>query len=137
MPALNTPQFGWVKSRLPRKAQPVPPIFNRRWRREPSTMQPIIPAPRVLRWLIHGESHRRQQAIPTVQNNLWKPLVGDHGAHGTFDDIAKSSSVELWATTHAKWLALAAGLMTLCALATPRLAKPVKKWWQASQQRAA
>jgi NAD(P)-dependent dehydrogenase (short-subunit alcohol dehydrogenase family) len=27
MPALNTPQFGWVKSRLPRKAQPVPPIF--------------------------------------------------------------------------------------------------------------
>src|SRR5207237_5538285 len=28
MPALNTPQFGWVKSRLPRKAQPVPPIFQ-------------------------------------------------------------------------------------------------------------
>jgi len=27
LPALNTPQFGWVKSRLPRKAQPVPPIF--------------------------------------------------------------------------------------------------------------
>src|ERR671937_1323399 len=28
MPALNTPQFSWVKSRLPRKAQPVPPIFQ-------------------------------------------------------------------------------------------------------------
>src|SRR5438034_7449148 len=28
LPALNTPQFGWVKSRLPRKAQPVPPIFQ-------------------------------------------------------------------------------------------------------------
>src|SRR5687767_9952429 len=28
MPALNTPQFGWVKSRLPRKAQPVPPIYQ-------------------------------------------------------------------------------------------------------------
>src|SRR5207248_5404894 len=26
--ALNTPQFGWVKSRLPRRAQPVPPIFQ-------------------------------------------------------------------------------------------------------------
>lgn len=24
LPALNTPQFGWVKSRLPRRAQPVP-----------------------------------------------------------------------------------------------------------------
>src|SRR5207302_9415832 len=28
MPALNTPQFGWVRSRLPRKPQPVPPIFQ-------------------------------------------------------------------------------------------------------------
>ncbi|MFP5213894.1 MAG: SDR family oxidoreductase, partial [Acidobacteriota bacterium] len=28
MPALNTPQFGWVKSRLPRKAQPVPPVYQ-------------------------------------------------------------------------------------------------------------
>jgi len=28
LPAVNTPQFGWVKSRLPRKAQPVPPIFQ-------------------------------------------------------------------------------------------------------------
>ena len=28
MPALNTPQFDWVKSRLPRKPQPVPPIYQ-------------------------------------------------------------------------------------------------------------
>src|SRR5207253_2247975 len=28
MPALNTPQFRWVKSRLPRQAQPVPPIYQ-------------------------------------------------------------------------------------------------------------
>src|SRR4051812_4357045 len=28
MPALNTPQFNWVKSRLPRKPQPVPPIYQ-------------------------------------------------------------------------------------------------------------
>jgi hypothetical protein len=28
LPAVNTPQFGWVKSRLPRKAQPVPPIYQ-------------------------------------------------------------------------------------------------------------
>ncbi len=35
MPALNTPQFGWVKSRLPHRAQPVPPITSRRWPRRP------------------------------------------------------------------------------------------------------
>lgn len=28
LPALNTPQFGWVRSRLPNKAQPVPPIYR-------------------------------------------------------------------------------------------------------------
>jgi NAD(P)-dependent dehydrogenase (short-subunit alcohol dehydrogenase family) len=28
MPALNTPQFDWVKSRLPRRAQPIPPIYQ-------------------------------------------------------------------------------------------------------------
>ncbi|HEY2714491.1 MAG TPA: SDR family NAD(P)-dependent oxidoreductase [Chthoniobacterales bacterium] len=28
MPALNTPQFSWVESRLPRKPQPVPPIYQ-------------------------------------------------------------------------------------------------------------
>ncbi len=28
MPALNTPQFGWCKTRLPRHPQPVPPVFQ-------------------------------------------------------------------------------------------------------------
>src|SRR5918992_52302 len=28
LPAVNTPQFDWVKSRLPRRAQPVPPVFQ-------------------------------------------------------------------------------------------------------------
>jgi NAD(P)-dependent dehydrogenase (short-subunit alcohol dehydrogenase family) len=28
LPALNTPQFGWVKNRLPHKGQPVPPIYQ-------------------------------------------------------------------------------------------------------------
>jgi len=28
IPGMNTPQFEWVKSRLPRQPQPVPPIFQ-------------------------------------------------------------------------------------------------------------
>ena len=28
MPAVNTPQFSWVLSRLPRHPQPVPPIYQ-------------------------------------------------------------------------------------------------------------
>src|SRR5437016_2147509 len=48
MPALNTPQFGWVKSRLPHKAQPVPPIF-----------QPEVGA-RAVYWAAH---HRRREVF--------------------------------------------------------------------------
>ncbi|MCB8988773.1 MAG: SDR family oxidoreductase [Ardenticatenaceae bacterium] len=40
MPALNTPQFGWVKSRLPHKAQPVPPIYQPEVAAEPSFRRP-------------------------------------------------------------------------------------------------
>ncbi len=46
LPALNTPQFEWVKSRLPRKPQPVPPIF-----------QPEVAA-RAIYWAAH---HRRRE----------------------------------------------------------------------------
>jgi NAD(P)-dependent dehydrogenase (short-subunit alcohol dehydrogenase family) len=161
MPALNTPQFGWVKSRLPRKAQPVPPIFqpevaaraiyyaaHHPQRREYyvgwSTVKAIIGnklvpsfGDRFLARKGYDTQQHDGREDPNRPNNLWGPLPGDHGAHGTFDELAQSSSVELWTTTHAKWLALAAGLAALCAFATPRLAKPVKNWWQESQRRVA
>src|SRR5581483_6352483 len=46
LPALNTPQFGWVRSRLPRRAQPVPPVF-----------QPEVAA-RAIAW---AATHRRRE----------------------------------------------------------------------------
>src|SRR5271166_5593858 len=47
MPAMNTPQFGWVKSRLPRKGQPVPPpSSNRRWPPGSSSGRPSMTAAR-------------------------------------------------------------------------------------------
>jgi NAD(P)-dependent dehydrogenase (short-subunit alcohol dehydrogenase family) len=123
MPALNTPQFGWVKSRLPRKPQPVPPIF-----------QPEVAA-RAIVWAAH---HRRREIYvgwPTVKavvgnkmaagyadhylarngydsqqydgfadphrpDNLWEPVPGDHGAHGQFDDRATYHSAQLWSNLH-------------------------------------
>jgi NAD(P)-dependent dehydrogenase (short-subunit alcohol dehydrogenase family) len=128
MPALNTPQFGWVKSRLPRKPQPVPPIF-----------QPEVAA-RAIVWAAH---HRRREIYvgwPTVKavvgnkiaagyadhylarngydaqqydgfadpnrpNNLWEPVPGDHGAHGQFDDRATEHSPQLWSNLHRGLLA--------------------------------
>ncbi len=134
MPALNTPQFTWVKSRLPRKAQPVPPIY-----------QPEIAARAVL-YASHHERREIYVGLPTVEaivgnkiapalldhylartnfdaqqtnepedperpNNLWKPVDAerDHGAYGPFDARARRRSPQLWATLHRQWIA--AGLL--------------------------
>ncbi|HEX3867227.1 MAG TPA: hypothetical protein VHV78_10755, partial [Gemmatimonadaceae bacterium] len=49
-------------------------------------------------------------ADPTRPNNLWYPAPNDVGAHGRFDDRAKSVSVELWLSKRRRWIALAGGL---------------------------
>jgi NAD(P)-dependent dehydrogenase (short-subunit alcohol dehydrogenase family) len=123
LPAVNTPQFGWVKSRLPRKAQPVPPIFqpevaadaifwaahhNRRevWVGGP-TVQAILSdraAPGAVDRYLAASGYDAQQTDepedPNRPDNLWAPIPGDHGAHGAFDDRAHDSSAQLWASTH-------------------------------------
>ena len=51
---------------------------------------------------------------PNRPDNLWEPVPGDHGAHGTFDRRSRSSSWQLWADLHRDWLAAAgAGLAGL------------------------
>src|SRR5436305_13106422 len=133
MPALNTPQFGWVKSRLKHKAQPVPPIFQPEvgaravyWaahhrRREIYVGTPTVEAivgnkiaPGLLDHYLGRTGYASQQTDepedPNRPDNLWNPLPGDHGAHGTFDSRASARSFELWADLHRKWLAL--GLAT-------------------------
>ena len=153
MPALNTPQFSWVKSRLPRKAQPVPPIYQPEvaaeaiyWaahhrRRELlvgfSTVQAVwgtkfIPG-LIDRYLARtgydGQQHDGP-ADPMRPNNLWEPVPGDQGAHGDFDDRASDRCFQLWATTHRSWLALA-GAGTLAAAWAARAARrPRRRHWR-------
>lgn len=139
MPALNTPQFGWVKSRLPRKAQPVPPIYqpevaaraiyyaaHHASRREYYAAWSVVEAvvgnklvPSFADHFLARNGYESQQydgrEDPDRPNNLWKPLAGDHGAHGSFDDRARDHSLELWAETNWKWVA-AAALGALAAL---------------------
>ena len=140
MPALNTPQFGWVKSRLPRKAQPVPPIFqpevaaraiyyaaHHPERREYyvgfSTVKAIFGnklAPSFADHYLARDGYDSQQhdgpENPNRPNNLWQPVSGDHGAHGTFDERASSFSMELWLEMNRKWLGAALGLLAAGAL---------------------
>jgi len=134
LPAMNTPQFSWVKSRLPRKPQPVPPIYEpeigaaavlfaaHHDRREMyvgyPTVQAIVGdkiAPGFADWYLARNGYDAQQTDEPVEtdrrDNLWEPVAGDHGAHGTFGDRATASSPQLWLSKNRNWLALAgAGL---------------------------
>lgn len=123
MPALNTPQFDWVKSRLPRKPQPVPPIFQPEVaarailyaadhkRREIDVGLPTVLSvaanrlvPSLLDHYLARTGYDSQQydgeADPNRPNNLWEPLPGDYGAHGDFDDRAHENSPALWVDLH-------------------------------------
>ncbi len=124
LPAVNTPQFGWVRSKLPHRAQPVPPIFqpeliasgimyladhpNRQ------TMEIGYPtvqaiwgnrlAPRFSDWVLARDGYSAQQTDepedPDRADNLYQPVPGDHGAHGRFDARARDASLQLWLNTH-------------------------------------
>ena len=57
---------------------------------------------------------------PNRQDNLWKPVPGDRGAHGDFGNRASTFSAHLWVNTHRGWLALGAGVAALAYAAFAR-----------------
>jgi hypothetical protein len=137
MPAVNTPQFSWVLSRLPRRAQPVPPIYQPEVaakgiafaadhpdRKEhwvgASTVGTIVAqkfaAPLLDRYLArtgYDSQQTKQAADPAEPVNLWQPVDqapgSDRGAHGGFDDRSHSSSVQLNVTEAVEEAGSAAG----------------------------
>jgi NAD(P)-dependent dehydrogenase (short-subunit alcohol dehydrogenase family) len=142
LPGVNTPQFDWIRNRMPRKSQPLGAVFQPEvaaraivWaahhdRRELYVGAPTVEAvlgdklaPGVLdRYMaatVYEGHQRHEPEDPDRPDNLWAPIPGDHGAHGPFDDRAKRQSVQLWATTHRSWLA-AAGVVFALAAAVAR-----------------
>lgn len=140
LPAVNTPQFGWVKSRLPHRAQPVPPIYQPEvvaegimWaadhpeaRRELNIGFPAVKAiwgnklvPSYADHVLADTGYASQQTdetdAPDRPNNLWEPVdqQADHGAHGRFDDRARDFSWQLWANMHRGLLAAGAGSLAI------------------------
>jgi NAD(P)-dependent dehydrogenase (short-subunit alcohol dehydrogenase family) len=149
MPALNTPQFSWVKSRLPRQPQPVPPIFQPEMAaraivyaadhhpRELWVGGPTVKAivgnmivPGLADLYLGRTGYDAQQtgepADPNRRDNLWEPLPGDHGAHGSFDQHAMPRSKELWTRMNWPWLLLGAAGILAGAFAGART-KPARR----------
>jgi NAD(P)-dependent dehydrogenase (short-subunit alcohol dehydrogenase family) len=148
MPGVNTPQFSWVLSRLPRHPQPVPPIYQPEVaaavvayaadhpRKEiwvgGSTVATLLAqkfaAPLLDRYLGRTgfqSQQTDQPADPHRRVNLWEPVdgtdTGDYGAHGIFDDRSHGRSYQTWATTHRGAVAAgAAGVGAAIALITRR-----------------
>ena len=135
LPALNTTQFGWVKTRLPHKARPMGTIFQPEVaaraivfaathnRREVfvgyPTVQTIIGnklAPWFADWVLAKTGYQGQQTdepiSPDRQHNLWEPVVEDRGAHGDFDRQAHDFSLQLWATENRTSLMIGALIAT-------------------------
>ncbi|MEU9391792.1 SDR family oxidoreductase [Streptomyces sp. NPDC048324] len=122
LPAVNTPQFDWVLSRMPGQARPVAPVYqpevagraivhaaSHARRREywvgGSTAATLIAnavAPGVLdRYLARtGFESQQDQGQHGESANLWAPVDGPHGrdfgAHGRFDEEAHGSSPQDW-----------------------------------------
>lgn len=122
LPAMNTPQFGWVRTRLPNHPQPVPPIYAPEvaadaivWASEhaPRILNVGYPtlltklgnkvSPALLDWYLSREGISSQQTDQPIdadswQDNLDKPVDADtdHGPHGIFGDRSRASSPLLW-----------------------------------------
>jgi len=137
MPAVNTPQFSWVLTRMPRHAQPVPPIYqpevaaravmyasDHPQRREywvgastVGTLAANAVAPGLLdRYLGKtgfDSQQTKQKHDPDAPVNLWEPADGpdgkDFGAHGIFDDKSSARAPQLWGSHHHGTLATVGG----------------------------
>jgi NADP-dependent 3-hydroxy acid dehydrogenase YdfG len=151
LPGVNTTQFGWVKSRLPREPKPIGAVYQpeviadaihwaaRHPKRERLVCWPAVKAvvgnrlmpayaDRVLARIGFEGQQTDRPTRPDRRDNLWRPLPGDHGARGPFDAQARDGSVEWWVERHR--LALALGATALGAATIGATA-----WWRS--QRAA
>jgi short-subunit dehydrogenase len=142
LPAVNTPQFGWVKSRLPNNPQPVPPIFqpevpaeaiywaahhdrNELWLGWPAVKavvgNKVIPRglDYYLAWTGFDSQQTNEPVSPDRKDNLFEPVddAEDRGAHGTFDERSQRKSYQWLASTHRGWLAAGAVGLTAAAYA--------------------
>ncbi|HVE87591.1 MAG TPA: SDR family oxidoreductase [Myxococcales bacterium] len=119
LPAINTPQFEWVRTRLPRTPRPVPPVYapevvanaivrlSLHPRREvwiggscvKAVLGQKLIGPLLDRYLArrgYEDQQGRDLVEPYRPDNLFYPVAGDHGAHGPYLALERHHSVQAW-----------------------------------------
>lgn len=130
LPGVNTPQFSWVKTTLPKHPRPLGAVYQPELaaeaiyyaathpRRELVVASPAFTAiatdkviPQFDDWALGKMGYKGQQTeepIPADRpHNLWKPVPGPFGSHGIFDKEARTASKQFFLTTHRGLAALA------------------------------
>lgn len=130
LPAMNTPQFTWCRSKMSRHPQPVPPIFQPEvaadrivWASRHKRREVFVGAPTVIAIEANKvapalgdyylgrtafDSQQTNQAVPKNRpDNLFEPLPGDFGAHGVFGQQARDQAATTWLAGHKGLTALA------------------------------
>ncbi|HEX4739572.1 MAG TPA: SDR family oxidoreductase [Allosphingosinicella sp.] len=131
LPGVNTPQFDWIRAKLPGRPRPVGTVYQpevaargiyfaaHSRRKEVFVGAPTVEAiwgnkiasPLLDDYLARTGFKSQQDPEPVSpdrKDNLFEPVPGDHGAHGRFDAEAVDDSAELWVSTHKKQIGLAA-----------------------------
>jgi short-subunit dehydrogenase len=130
LPAMNTPQFTWCRSKMPNHPQPVPPIFQPEvaaerivWASHHNRREVFVGAPTVIAIEANKvapaiadyylgrtgfDSQQTQEPVPKNRpDNLFEPVPGDFGAHGVFGRQAHEKAATTWLAEHKALTALA------------------------------
>ncbi|MBW3543984.1 MAG: SDR family oxidoreductase [Bacteroidetes bacterium] len=123
LPAMNTPQFDWMRNRMPNKPRPMGTIYqpetaartiyhaahnpDREYKVGFPTLQAILGnklLPGLGDWVLAKSGYGGQQSDEPAgkdqPDNLFESVSGKFGAHGRFDDKAKEKSVVGWLGRH-------------------------------------
>ncbi len=134
LPGVNTPQFDWVRAKLPRQPQPTGTVYQPEvaaraiWfaahsdRKEIKVGSPTweailgdkVASPLLDSYLARTAIDGQQGRLPIGagrRDNLFEPVPGDRGSHGRFDRISRKSSLSLSATMNRAPLLLAASAL--------------------------
>jgi NAD(P)-dependent dehydrogenase (short-subunit alcohol dehydrogenase family) len=131
LPGVNTPQFDWIRKRVHGAPKPVGPVYQPEvaaraiWFAAHADRKEVVVGAPALQAIVGDKvasplldhylaktavEAQHDDADPSVERagNLFEPVAGDHGAHGRFDEKARTHAPQLWMSEHRGWLAAAA-----------------------------